>query len=61
MTDWTYRSTQGCPNCTRQFYGNVKGEFCRECWRAWSRNDGTFEARAVSLKGQIAAQLATTS
>lgn len=37
------RWTQPCPNCSREFYGNVKGEYCPECWRAWCRNDGSFE------------------
>jgi hypothetical protein len=32
-----------CPNCKREFYAQVKGEYCPECWKAWCRNDGTFE------------------
>lgn len=33
-----------CPNCKREFDGTVVGEYCPECWSAWCRNDGSFEA-----------------
>jgi hypothetical protein len=38
-----------CPNCKREFDTNVKGAYCEECWRAWCRDDASFERRFVQL------------
>lgn len=42
-----YRDTQICPNCYREFYGSVKGQYCPECCRAWEDDptEETFKAR----------------
>lgn len=41
-------SLSTCPNCKREFIANAKGQYCPECWSAWSRNDGTYERREKS-------------
>lgn len=41
-----------CPNCRREFFVNVKGEYCPECWRGWGTQDGSYEARTVLLPSQ---------
>ncbi|PWE55284.1 hypothetical protein DEM27_14510 [Metarhizobium album] len=39
------RSLDHCPNCKREFYAHAQDAYCEECWRAWCKNDGTFEER----------------
>ncbi|PWE54371.1 hypothetical protein DEM27_19850 [Metarhizobium album] len=39
------RSLDHYPNCKREFYANAQDAYCEECWRAWCKNDGTFEQR----------------
>ena len=46
-----------CPNCRRQFIGWAHGAYCEECWRGWSKNDGTFEARKVDMARILSEQL----
>lgn len=38
-----------CPNCKREFYTSVKDAYCEECWRAWAKNDGSFEKRTLKI------------
>jgi hypothetical protein len=47
-----YARTETCPNCRRDFHPMRYGirKYCPECWRAWGRNDGSFEAREVTLR-----------
>ncbi|GMB80490.1 hypothetical protein NN6n1_12720 [Shinella zoogloeoides] len=50
-----------CPNCKREFFANGgKGEYCPECWRAWSRNDGSFERREKEWPETSAARARVT-
>lgn len=35
-----------CPHCHREFYPVARpDEYCAECWKAWCKMDGSFEAR----------------
>lgn len=52
------RMTQDCPNCRREFYGNVPGAYCPECWVGWCRNDGTYESRTKTMADLLAEQAA---
>lgn len=37
-----------CPNCRREFESHVRDQYCPECWRAWSKADGSFDRRTKS-------------
>ncbi len=47
-----YRSLSNCPNCKREFYANVEGEYCPECWSAWGKGNEAFKRREKSWPGQ---------
>ena len=37
-----------CPNCRREFESHVRDQYCPECWKAWSKADGSFDKRTKS-------------
>lgn len=46
-----------CPNCRREFYAFTQGEYCAECWKAWGKADGSFEARGRDMAAILRDQL----
>ena len=47
-----------CPNCRREFDAFTAGEYCPECWKAWGKSDGSFEARSRDMAAILRDQLA---